>query len=124
MADCLYLVRDPRGRVLPESVGATQGHAVCRFATAVAGRNVGRLVAWLLWLNWWRLGYRVVYLPALTLAHSVYQVHHQPRPPRSAESKHHGREPAVDKSAWFRIKTGRLITAAQPSNGAACGHCA
>jgi|GEM_PF-2071541 len=73
MADCLYLVRDPRGRVLPESVGATQGHAVCRFATAVAGRNVGRLVAWLLWLNWWRLGYRVVYLPALTLAHSVYQ---------------------------------------------------
>ena len=37
MADCLYLVRDPRGRVLPESVGATQGHAVCRFATAVAG---------------------------------------------------------------------------------------
>lgn len=67
MASCLYLVRDARGRVCPESAGGSQGHAVCRFVSAVAGHDVNRFVAWMLWLNWWRLGYRIAYLPALTM---------------------------------------------------------
>ncbi|SDG27574.1 hypothetical protein SAMN05216571_10826 [Onishia taeanensis] len=65
MNDRLYLVRDPKGRVHPFSSGLSQGAAVQRFVSDRAGRPVRRPVAWLVWLNDWRRGYRVVFTPAI-----------------------------------------------------------
>lgn len=65
MNERLYLVRDPRGRVHPFCAALSQGEAVRRFASHRAGHKVTRPVAWLLWFNDWRRGYRVVYAPAI-----------------------------------------------------------
>ncbi|MBZ9576759.1 hypothetical protein [Modicisalibacter sp. MOD 31.J] len=58
MSDRLYLVRDPAGRV-HQHIDRSQGVA------ARAGRDVRRAVAWLIWLSYWRRGFRVVYAPAM-----------------------------------------------------------
>ncbi|RCV89694.1 hypothetical protein DU505_08815 [Billgrantia montanilacus] len=58
-------MRDPAGRVDPYSPATTQGRAVQQFVSRRAGRPVRSAVAWLVWLNDWRKGCRVVYLPAI-----------------------------------------------------------
>ncbi len=65
MVERLYLVRDPAGRVDPYSTASSQGRAVQRFVARRAGRPVRTAVAWIVWLNHWRRGFRVVYLPAI-----------------------------------------------------------
>lgn len=65
MSERLYLVSDPIGRVDPYSTATTQSQALKRFASRRAKRPVATAVAWLLWLNLWRRGYRIVYAPAI-----------------------------------------------------------
>ncbi|SDK77557.1 hypothetical protein SAMN05661010_00041 [Modicisalibacter muralis] len=64
MNERIYLVRDPAGRV-HQHIDRSQGGAVQHFVAARAGQDVRRAVAWLVWLNYWRRGFRVVYAPAM-----------------------------------------------------------
>jgi hypothetical protein len=65
MTERLYLASDPLGRVDPYSTATSQGGALRMFISRRAGRKVASAVAWLVWLNYWRRGFRIVYAPAI-----------------------------------------------------------
>ncbi|MAY70758.1 MAG: hypothetical protein CME82_04795 [Halomonas sp.] len=65
MNDRLYMVLDPLGRADPYSTSTSQRRAMQLFASRRAGRPVSAAVAWLLWFNLWRRGYRLGFTPAI-----------------------------------------------------------